>query len=415
MSYFFCRRAVALVTMLLALAFVLPAAYSKSAVDSAIDAVRESLNSGHGSDAADLAHQLFKKSDKRSHRFLAEELGQEFLMKGDFENAKVFYEIALTEPSLDLYCGSTKYGYEKVSDIARKKGLEKLANDASNRATEIKLFETRFRAGNVSDAEAKAWLRPLFESENLRSQSAGNFYLAKLRLTQKRNEEAVELAQKAIVAERKVFAATAPSQESARRLIMECSMLADIILKGKDKQKAVTVLQEGLDLAKKYPVEEQGASPSNPHHFRIAIAEAQGRSCDDVFKSRFDSALDELVIDGPYSSVLLNRLRDQYVECIKEEAAFFVTHNRPDLAVKIYEREIPNMLAKMPTPDPFRGAVFANYHAMVLKAQLDDPSNKSVPACNICQSNSNVVPDFPGGCVIYRMYHWRCGSCKRVF
>lgn len=418
------RQLVALLRVLafaaIGLAFVfLPARaeITPSEVDSDIDAVKEVLDAGHVTEAAELAHRVIKQRNSRNHRFLAEEFGWLFLMNCKFDIASPFYEMALKEPSikLDVYSPFARYGYERFAGFARTKGLEQLSFEASNRAAEIKSFEDRWRAGTVSDAEAIAWLSPLRESSDLRLQSAYCSDLAKLRLIQKRYVEAVDLAEQAFDAERKYFMHCTPSPESARRLVDECWNLGDLVMKSGGEKKAVPIFQQGHRLAKRYQILDSEATLSDPHRFRVAIAEAEGLSCEDAFKSRFDSALDELTLYGPYDYIKLARASDLYVQSIHEEAAFFANRNRPDLAVNVYEREIPIMLNRLPETDPYRGAAFANYHRLVMKAQIPDPSNKSIPVCNTCQNNRNVATDYP---VFHRhcnAYNWRCRSCHNTF
>lgn len=403
----------------MALAFIsLPsrAELTPSEVDSDIDAVKELLDAEHVTEAVDWAHRIFKQRDSRNHRFLAEQFGGLFLMNHNFENAITYYELALKDPSskMDVYSPFARYGYERIANLARAKGLEQLSSEAGNRAAAVKSFESRWRAGTVSDVEASAWLKPLRESTDLRLQSAYCSDLAKLRLTQKRNAEAVELAERAFDLERKYFTDRTPSPESARRLVDECWYLGDLMMKGGGRKKSVPVFQQGHRLAKRYQVLETEALLSDPHRFRVAIAEAEGVSCEDAFNSRFNSALDELTLYGPYDYIKLARASDLYVESIHEEAAYFANRNRLDLAVKVYEREIPIMLSRIPETDPYRGTVFANYHRLVKTAQIPDPSNKSVPVCNTCRINLNVVPDYPQ-VIRFGKHNWRCRSCNGTF
>lgn len=385
-----------------------------SELDYDVDAVKGVLDSGQIAEAYALAHRTLKQCDKRLRRHFAEEFGGLFLLKLNLESAKTFFEIAIEEPSakLDVYSPFARFWYERFGSFARKNGLIQLANQAENRAAEIKSFENRWRVGTVSDAEAKAWLNPLHESYDLRLQSAYYSDLAKLRLTQKRNKQAVAFARKALVVERKLFAANSPTQQTAGRLVDKCWSLGVLITKGGSRKDAIPVFRLGHNIAKRFPVMELSSTLLDPHRFRVALAEVEGTSLEEAFNSRFDSALDELTFKGPYDYLVLHRASDLYVECIEQEAEFFFHHNRHDLAVKVYEREIPIMLSKIPDPDPFRGAVFANYNFLLQKAKIHDPLNKSVPTCNTCGNNHNVVSDYPRGHRIIMMYHWRCEKCN---
>lgn len=388
-----------------------------SELDYDVEAVKVLYYADNLTLASDIARRTTEQCDKKLRRHFAEEFGGMFLRYDTFEIAKAFYEIALQERlrPLDVYSPYAKSDYWLIARFARRKGMEEFAVLAENRAMEIQEFEERWKVGNVSDAETASWLRPLRESSDRILQSAYYSKLANLRLRQKRRNEAVALARKAFATERRLYDVTKPSDEAAKRMVDECWRLGEFIAEAGDNKGSVPVFRLGHRVAREFPVMKTYSNVLDPHCFRVALAQVKGVPLDEAFKSRFDSALDELIVKGPYDYLVLYRASDLYVDSIDREALFFTQRNRYDLAAKMYEREIPIMLSKIPDPDPFRGAVFASYHALFRNAQIQDPKSKSVPTCKTCGSNQNVVPDYPRGHRIISMHHWRCSGCNSYF